>query len=115
MSFDYGQLAIDSEIAQMIKTVRGGFEFSRKDVLLDDIKANGPAGMFADNPSTLKRMSTTSFMPELADRKLREQWEGEGGSSIQQRAVLLLALFGQLLPAAVLLGQVVVDSGAMDM
>lgn len=87
MSFDFGQLVIDNEIAQMIKTVRGGFGFSKESVSLDEIKATGPAGMFADNPSTLERMHTATFMPELADRKLREQWEDEGASTIQQRAM----------------------------
>lgn len=87
MTFDFGQLVIDNEIAQMIKTVRRGFGFSRENVSLDEIKATGPAGMFADNPSTLERMRTATFMPELADRKMREQWEGEGASTIQQRAM----------------------------
>ncbi len=87
MSFDFGQLAIDNEIAQMVKTVRGGFGFTHESVSLDEIKATGPAGMFADNPSTLERMHTATFMPELADRKLREQWEDEGASTIQQRAM----------------------------
>lgn len=87
MTFDYGQLVIDDEIAQMIKTVRGGFGFSRESVSLAEIKATGPAGMFADKPSTLDRMHTATFMPELADRKLREQWVDEGASTIQQRAM----------------------------
>ena len=43
--------------------------------------------MFAANPATLERMHTATFMPELADRKLREQWEDEGASTIQQRAL----------------------------
>jgi trimethylamine--corrinoid protein Co-methyltransferase len=43
--------------------------------------------MFAANPATLERMHTSTFMPELADRKLREQWEQEGSSSIHQRAL----------------------------
>ena len=32
-------------------------------------------------------MNTATFMPELADRKLREQWEAEGSSTIHQRAM----------------------------
>ena len=101
MSFDFGQLTIDSEIAQMVKTARGGFGFSQNDVLLEDIKAAGPAGMFADNPSTLKRMRTATFMPELADRKLREQWQDDGASTIQQRAMnKALEILSQPNPAA---------------
>jgi trimethylamine--corrinoid protein Co-methyltransferase len=43
--------------------------------------------MFAANPATLERMHTATFMTELADRKLREQWELEGSSTIHQRAM----------------------------
>lgn len=87
MSFDFGQLAIDNEIAQMIKKVRSGFGFSKESASLEEIKATGPAGMFAAHPVTLERMHTATFMPELADRKLREQWVDEGASTIQQRAL----------------------------
>jgi len=87
MSFDFGQLVIDNEIASMLKHVRAGFGFSRHSVSLEEIKATGPGGMFAANPETLQRMTSASFMPELADRKLREQWLLEGASSIHQRAM----------------------------
>jgi len=87
MSFDFGQLTIDNEIARMIKRVRSGFDFSRESASLEEIKATGPAGMFAANPSTLERMHSATFMPDIADRKLREQWEAEGASTIHQRAM----------------------------
>ena len=87
MSFDFGQALIDNEIALMIKRVRAGFGFSKESASLEEIKATGPAGMFAANPETLERMHGATFMPELADRKLREQWEQEGASTIHQRAM----------------------------
>jgi len=87
MSFDFGQAAIDNEIALMIKRVREGFDFSEQSASLQEIKNTGPGGMFAANPVTLERMHTATFMPELADRKLREQWELEGSSTIHQRAL----------------------------
>ena len=87
MSFDFGQATIDNEIALMIKRVRNGFGFSRESASLQEIKDTGPAGMFAANPATLERMHTATFMPGLANRKLREQWEQEGASTIHQRAL----------------------------
>jgi len=87
MSFDFGQAAIDNEIALMIKRVREGFGFSKESAALEEIKATGPAGLFAANPQTLERMLSATFLPALADRKLREQWEQEGASSIHQRAM----------------------------
>ena len=87
MSFDFGQATIDNEIALMIKRVREGFGFSKQSASLQEIKDTGAAGMFAANPETLDRMLSATFMPELADRKLREQWQLEGSSTIQQRAL----------------------------
>ena len=87
MSFDFGQAVIDDEIALMIKRVRRGFEFTKESVALDEIKATGPAGMFAGNPRTLQRMADAAFLPALADRKPREQWAVEGASTIHQRAM----------------------------
>lgn len=87
MSFDFGQLMIDDEIAQMVKRVRGGFGFSKESASVQEIKDTGAAGMFADNPSTLERMHSATFMPDLADRNLREKWEDEGSSTLHQRAL----------------------------
>jgi trimethylamine--corrinoid protein Co-methyltransferase len=87
MYFVFGQAVIEDEMGGMIKHVRQGFGFSREAVSLDEIKATGAAGMFAANPQTFKRMHSTCFMPDLADRKLREQWAGEGASTIHQRAM----------------------------
>ena len=87
MSFDFAQAVIDSEIAMMIKRARGGFDFSEESASVQEIKDTGPAGMFAANPATLERMHTATFMPEMADRKLRELWELEGASDIGQRAL----------------------------
>ncbi len=87
MSFDFGQAVIDNEIALMIKRVRAGFGFSAESLSLEEIKTTGPGGMFAANPQTLERMNTATFFPELADRKLREQWDEEGASTIHQRAM----------------------------
>lgn len=87
MSFDFGQLLIDEEIAQMVKHVRRGFDFSREALALDEIRQTGPGGMFAGNVQTLARMRTATHLPQLADRKPREQWSKEGASTIHQRAM----------------------------
>jgi len=87
MSFDFGQLCIDNEIALMLRRVRSGFGFSKESASLQEIKDTGPAGMFGGNPETLARMHDATFMSELADRKLREQWLLEGASTIHQRGL----------------------------
>jgi trimethylamine--corrinoid protein Co-methyltransferase len=87
MSLDFGQLAIDDEIARMVKWVRKGVDFNEEVLALDDIKRIGPGGLHADAPMTLKNMTTATFMPSLADRSLREVWEEQGSHSIHDRAL----------------------------
>ncbi|MBT4966008.1 MAG: trimethylamine methyltransferase, partial [Alphaproteobacteria bacterium] len=87
MTFDFGQAAIDNEIALMLKQVRGGFKFSKENMSLGEIKRAGPGGMFAGNPETFERMHTGTFVPELADRKIREQWAQENSTTMHQRAL----------------------------
>ena len=87
MTFDFGQVLIDDEIAKMLKRVRRGFEFSLETMSIDEIKMTGPAGMFAGNPQTLERMTEVTLLPELADRKTREQWSEDGASTIRNRAM----------------------------
>ncbi|WP_323008001.1 trimethylamine methyltransferase family protein [Pseudorhodobacter sp.] len=87
MSFDFGQVVIDNEIAQMVKRVRSGFDFSEDALAIEDIKRIGPAGMFADSAMTLRDMLSATFMPEMADRQLRETWAEAGSHSIHDRAL----------------------------
>jgi trimethylamine--corrinoid protein Co-methyltransferase len=87
MTFDFGQAVIDSEIALMLKRVVRGVEFSEQNLALDEIKKAGPAGMFIGNPETFERMTTTCFMPDIADRNIRETWEVLGSSDINTRAL----------------------------
>ncbi len=87
MSFDFGQLMIDDEIARMLKWVRNGFGFSKAAASVQEIKDTGPAGMFADNPATLQRMHSATFVPRITDRNLREKWQMQGASTAHQRAL----------------------------
>ncbi len=87
MSLDFGQLVIDDEIARMVKRVRQGVPFSEEALALADIKRVGPGGMFADSPMTLANMMTATFIPEMADRELRETWAENGSADIHKRAL----------------------------
>lgn len=87
MTFDYGQVAIDNEIAKMLKRAVRGIEFSEENLAIQEIHDAGPAGMYIGNPETLERMNDTLFMTELADRDIREKWELEGSKDIHTRAL----------------------------
>ena len=87
MAFDFGMMAIDNEIAEMIKKVTRGLEFSEGNLALDVIAEAGPAGMFIDTSHTLERMKTCAFLPEIADRDSRQTWEENGALDAQSRAM----------------------------
>jgi len=87
MTLDLGQLAIDSEIALMMKRAARGMDFSEENLALDEIHEAGPGGMFIGNAQTLANMKQTCLLPELADRDIREKWNMFGQRSIHQRAL----------------------------
>jgi len=85
--FDFGKAVLDDEIALMLKRIKQGFEFGEAELGLDVIAQVGPGGSFMLHPHTVKRMKTTAFLPKLADRNTRENWEGKGSQDTQSRAM----------------------------
>jgi trimethylamine--corrinoid protein Co-methyltransferase len=87
MSFDYGQLVIDNEIALNLKTLAKGMAFREESLALDEIKEIGPGGIFAGHANTLAHMHEATFLSDLADRNPRAKWEEEGRKSAHDRAM----------------------------
>ncbi len=87
MSFDFAKAVIDDEIAQMLKKVKRGLEYSEDNLALDLIARVGPTGMFMDQPHTVERMRTTGFLPEIADRDPRQLWIERGALDSQAHAM----------------------------
>lgn len=87
MVFDYARLAIDNEIALMLKRVQRGLEFSEGNLALDIITDAGPGGTFIDKMHTLHHMRTTALLPDIADRDSRDHWLAKGKLDSQARAM----------------------------
>ncbi len=87
MAFDFGKAVVDHEVALMLKRVARGLEFSPDNLALDLIAEVGPGGIFADQRHTLKRMRTEAVLPEIADRRPRDQWAAAGGRDAHSRAL----------------------------
>jgi trimethylamine--corrinoid protein Co-methyltransferase len=87
MVFDYARLLIDNEIALMLKRLACGLGFSEESLALDLIAEVGPGGTYIDQLHTLKHMRTTAFLPEIADRDSRDQWEAKGRLDSQAQAL----------------------------
>jgi trimethylamine--corrinoid protein Co-methyltransferase len=85
VTFDFGQLVMDDEIAGMIKKVVGGIPVSDDALAVDDIASVGPFGDFLSLDATLRHMRELSE-PQVLDRRVREDWEARGASDLYERS-----------------------------
>ncbi|HKJ37719.1 MAG TPA: trimethylamine methyltransferase family protein [Anaerolineales bacterium] len=86
-TFDFAKAVIDDEIAQNLKRVKRGVNFSDEELAIPLIKEAGPGGSFIVAPHTIKRMKTEAILTKMADRNMRTIWEKKGALDIQARAM----------------------------
>jgi trimethylamine--corrinoid protein Co-methyltransferase len=86
VTFDYAQLVIDDEMARMVKQFVRGIRVDDEALAVDDIARVGSFGDFLSLDATMRHMRETS-QPELIDRRVREEWEARGSTSLYERAL----------------------------
>jgi len=86
MTFDYGQLLIDNEIAKMIKFCVNGIPVNDETLSVEVTKEVGPFKDFITHKNTFEHMKIQS-QPKLMDRKVRASWEAAGSKSLHERAM----------------------------
>ncbi len=86
ITFDYGQLILDCEVARMVKYTIEGIPVNDDTLALDVIKEIGPGGDFLMHDHTYEGMRSQS-RPELIDRRTREDWETDGATTAYERAL----------------------------
>jgi trimethylamine--corrinoid protein Co-methyltransferase len=86
MTFSFGQLVIDDEIAAMVKRVVSGVSFDDDLLGVDLIKQVGIGGHFLDQPHTLKYLRAEQIQSTIIDRRIREEWKERGSKSLIQSA-----------------------------
>jgi trimethylamine--corrinoid protein Co-methyltransferase len=87
ITFDYGQLVLDCEIARMIKFTVQGIPVNDETLAVDAIKEIGPGRDFLMHPTTIKGMRSQS-RPELIDRRMRGTWQASGATGAYERALV---------------------------
>ena len=87
MTFDFGQLVLDNEIAQMVKHAVNGIPVSDETLAVDIIKEIGIGKDFLSHKSTYDNMRTISA-PKIFDRTMREDWERGDSRDIYKKATL---------------------------
>jgi len=85
LTFDYGQLLMDNEFAGLIKRFVQGMPVNEETLALDLIHEIGPKGDYLSCDHTMAHMHETAT-PRLFDRRVRAEWEADGGTSVYQRA-----------------------------
>jgi len=86
ITFDYGQLVLDCEMARMIKFTVQGIPVNDTTLALDAIREIGPGRDFLMHETTFTGMRNQS-QAELFDRKMRSDWEAAGATSAYDRAL----------------------------
>lgn len=86
VTFDFGQLVMDNEIAQMIKYCVRGIPVNDETLSVDIIKEIGPFKDFVSHDSTFQHMKSVSH-PKLIDRRNRLKWQERGGTSLHERSL----------------------------
>jgi trimethylamine--corrinoid protein Co-methyltransferase len=85
MTFDFGQLVLDDEIAGMVKRVVGGIPVDDETLAVDVIAEVGAFKDFLSLDHTMRHMREHS-QPRVIDRRVREDWATAGSTDAYTRA-----------------------------
>jgi trimethylamine--corrinoid protein Co-methyltransferase len=85
VTIDYGVLVMDNEIARMVKYILRGIPTNDETLMVDEIIEVGSEEDFLSRMSTLKMMRAHQSKAGLIDRRVREEWEMDGGTDLYTR------------------------------
>ncbi len=85
VTFDYGQLVMDNEFAEMIKHVVNGIPVNDESLAVDVIGKVGPFQQYLTEKHTFTHMRKMS-QPKLIDRRVRSKWDDDGKKSMHEIA-----------------------------
>ena len=86
MTFSFGQLVIDDEIAAMVKRIVQGVSLEDELMGVDLIKQVGIGNDFLAQRHTLKHLATEQVQATIIDRRMRGAWKKKGSKSLIQSA-----------------------------
>jgi trimethylamine--corrinoid protein Co-methyltransferase len=86
MTFSFGQLVIDDEIAAMVKRIVNGVSVEDELMGVDLIKKVGIGNNFLSQKHTLKHLEAEQVRATIIDRRMRGAWEKKGSRSLIQTA-----------------------------
>ncbi len=84
LTTSFEMIVLTDELVAMTDGIMQGLEVSPDTLLLDELASVGPGGQFLDTKTTVRRFRDFWY-PGLLDRKRREAWLEEGGTTLGQR------------------------------
>jgi len=84
-TFDLAQLITDNAIAGMIRHFIHGVPVTDETLAVEEIHTVGPFSNFLSTDHTYRHMRELST-PKLLDRRVRDQWQADGGLDMGARA-----------------------------
>ncbi len=86
MTFSFGQLVIDDEIAAMVKRIVNGVSLDDELMGVDLIKKVGIGNNFLTQRHTLNNIQTEQVQATIIDRRMRGAWEKRGSKTLIESA-----------------------------
>jgi trimethylamine--corrinoid protein Co-methyltransferase len=86
MTFSFGQLVIDDEIAAMVKRIVNGVSIDDELIGVELIKKVGIGNNFLTQRHTLNHLESEQIQATIFDRRMRGAWEKRGSKSLIQSA-----------------------------
>lgn len=87
LTFDFGQMVLDDEIARMNRRVLEGIRSDRASLDLAAIARVGSDGNFLREKSTRELAPREQSQAGVIDRRMRGAWEKRGGEDAHARAL----------------------------
>lgn len=87
MHCSVAKFIVDAEVCEMGYRMAEGVNWDDFDVALSAVTDVGPGGHYLGHPHTLEHFQKAFFMPEMFDNNSIEQWQAEGASEINERAL----------------------------
>ena len=85
LTTSYEMIVTMNETIGLVKKYLQGLRIDTEELALDVIDRVGPGGHFLSDSHTV-RHCRENWIPQLFDRKNREQWEADGGQILGDRA-----------------------------
>lgn len=85
VTIDYGTLVMDNDIARICKYVLRGIPTNDETLMVDEIIEVGSEEDFLSRMSTLKLMRQHQSKAGNIDRRVREEWDMDGGTDMYTR------------------------------